>query len=103
VFASGGKNVPAGMTLVIVREDLLDLPVHPHCPAILDYRENGGGKAVPSVFESMPNTPPVFATWMLELMLDHVGPDGLGGLAAVEARMAARTDRLYAEIDASDG
>jgi phosphoserine aminotransferase len=63
VFASGGKNLPAGITVAIARNDLLTgRRVHPMCPAVLDYRANGGAlQPVASAFESMPNTPPVFA------------------------------------------
>lgn len=54
VYASGGKNLPAGVTVVIVREQLLQSrTAHPHTPAVLDYRQQGADVAV-----SSPNTPP---------------------------------------------
>lgn len=102
IYASGGKNIPAGVTVVILREDLLAREVHPHCPQTLQYSKNGGGQPVSSVFESMPNTPPVFSAWMLELILDDIIAQG--GLTAVETRMKNRAERLYSEvIDGSDG
>ena len=75
VYASGGKNVPAGMAVVIVRESwLTSTAVHPMCPQVLDYRKTAGGRMpTPSIFQSLPNTPPIFAAYMLGLVLDDLG------------------------------
>ena len=72
MYASGGKNVPAGMAVVIVRESwLTSTAVHPMCPQVLDYRKTAGGRMpAPSIFQSLPNTPPIFAAYMLGLVLD---------------------------------
>ena len=65
VYASGGKNVPAGMAVVIVRESWLTSTAV-MCPQVLDYRKTAGGRMpTPSIFQSLPNTPPIFAAYML--------------------------------------
>ena len=76
MYASGGKNVPAGMAVVIVRESwLTSTAVHPMCPQVLDYRKTAGGRMpTPSIFQSLPNTPPIFAAYMLGLVLDDGEP-----------------------------
>ena len=102
IYASGGKNIPASMAVVIIREDLLEREPHPHCPKVLQYSANGGALSpTASVFESAPNTPPVFATYLLGLVLDEILEEG--GLGAVERRMAKRAERLYKLIDSSGG
>jgi hypothetical protein len=69
---------------------------------VLQYSANGGALfPTSSVFESMPNTPPVFATWMLGLVLDDIISQG--GLEAIELRMARRAGKLYKLIDRSGG
>lgn len=104
VYASGGKNLPAGVCVVIVRESLLtERQAHPLCPQIMDYRMNGGGlMPSPSVFESRPNTPPTFGVYMLGLVLDDLR-DAKGGLHAVQEWVAARAARVYDAVDSSDG
>jgi len=37
IYASGGKNIPAGMAVVILRDDLLERTPHPNCPQVLWY------------------------------------------------------------------
>ena len=101
IYASGGKNIPAGIAVVILREDLLEREPHPHCPQVMQYDKNGGGQPVSSVFESMPNTPPVFSTYVLGLVLDEILEKG--GLGAIEQKMSKRSEQLYDVIDASDG
>ena len=103
VYASGGKNVPAGMAVVIVRESwLTSTAVHPMCPQVLDYRKTAGGRMpTPSIFQSLPNTPPIFAAYMLGLVLDDLG--ARGGLAAVEGEVKAKAAKVYNAIDDSGG
>lgn len=102
VYASGGKNLPAGMCTVIIRDDLLSRPTHPMCPQVLDYSKNGGALyPTSSVFESMPNTPPVFPCWMLGLVLDDIIDHG--GLVAVQRRIEHRMAALYDFVDTSKG
>ena len=104
IYSSGGKNLPAGLCVVIVRESLLaERQAHALCPQILDYRLNGGGLTPKSsVFESRPNTPPTFGVYMLGLILD----DLLGakrGLAAVQKWVASRAAKVYDAVEASGG
>uniref|UniRef100_A0A0G4I5I3 phosphoserine transaminase n=1 Tax=Chromera velia CCMP2878 TaxID=1169474 RepID=A0A0G4I5I3_9ALVE len=105
VYASGGKNLPAGMCLVIIREDLLtDREAHPLCPQVFDYRKLGGAlmpKA--SCFQSLPNTPPVFAVYMLGLVLDWIREDFGGDLNQVKRWAHARAEKLYDAVEASRG
>jgi phosphoserine aminotransferase len=83
---------PAGVTLVIVREDLLQRSVDKKStlPTMLNYAihaENG----------SLYNTPPVFAVYALGLVIRWLlKQGGLEAVAAVNERKAAK---LYAEID----
>ena len=52
-------------------------------PQIFDYRSHAGAlEPVASGFESRPNTPPTFAVYMLDLTLDHLQSDLVGGLRA---------------------
>ena len=90
IYAGAQKNMgPAGVTVVIIREDLLARSAA-SLPVMLSYAvhaENG----------SMFNTPPVFAIYMLGLVTRwQIGQGGLGAIAAVNERKAGK---LYAEID----
>ena len=92
IYAGAQKNMgPAGVTVVIIREDLLARSAAA-LPAMLSYAvhaENG----------SMHNTPPVFAIYMLGLVTQWlIGNGGLEAVAAVNERKAAK---LYEEIDRS--
>jgi len=90
IYAGAQKNMgPAGVTVVIIREDLLARSAA-SLPVMLSYAvhaENG----------SMFNTPPVFAIYVLGLVTRWlIGQGGLGAIAAVNERKAGK---LYAEID----
>jgi phosphoserine aminotransferase len=90
IYAGAQKNMgPAGVTVVIIREDLLARSAA-SLPVMLSYAvhaENG----------SMFNTPPVFAIYMLGLVTRWlIGQGGLGAIATVNERKAGK---LYAEID----
>ena len=63
-------------------------------PAYLDYKIHAGK-------DSLYNTPPVFAIYMMKLTLDWVKE--IGGLAETERRAIARSSALYEAIDSSDG
>ena len=93
IYAGAQKNIgPAGVTLVIVRKDLLD-KARPSTPSLLNY-------AVYDKSGSMTNTPPVFAWYVAGLVFEHLLAEG--GLAAVAERNERKAARLYAAIDASD-
>ncbi len=83
---------PAGLTVVIVREDLLGR-ARDITPPILDWQ------AMAST-DSMLNTPPTFAIYLLGKILYWLRD--LGGLAAMAKRNQAKAALLYSAIDDSD-
>jgi phosphoserine aminotransferase len=90
IYAGAQKNLaPAGVTLVIVREDLL-ARTPPSLPTMLQYPVHVENK-------SLYNTPPVFAIYVMRLVLAWLVKSG--GLEAVERVNARKADKLYAEID----
>ena len=94
IYAGAQKNAgPAGATIVIIREDLLQRSGD-HLTAYLNY-------ATHAAKDSMYNTPPVFAIYMMKLTVDWVKEQG--GLAEMEKRALARSGALYDTIDRSDG
>ena len=90
IYAGAQKNLaPAGVTLVIIREDLLK-----RSPATLHTMLN---YAVHAEHGSLYNTPPVFAVYAIGLVMKWLlAAGGLAAIAAVNERKAAK---LYAEID----
>ncbi len=93
-LAYGGaqKNIgPAGLTLVIVREDLLGHAL-PACPSAFDYKTVADN-------HSMFNTPPTYAIYMAGLIFQWLKRQG--GVAAIEARNIAKAELLYQAIDSS--
>ena len=94
VYAGAQKNIgPSGVTLVIVREDLLG-SAPPNLPSVMDF-------AVEVANGSMLNTPPTFAIYMAGLVFKWMRAQG--GLAAIEAQNKIKADALYAAIDGSKG
>lgn len=95
IYAGAQKNVgPAGVVIVIVREDLLER-VPKGLPALLDYR-NLAEK------ESMYNTPPCFPIYISGLVFKWLLNE-VGGLEKIYARNQEKAKILYDAIDASDG
>ena len=94
IYAGAQKNMgPAGVTVVILRDDLL-ARVPAGLPAMLDYKlqaEKG----------SLYNTPPVFAIYLVRLVLKWL--KGIGGLAEMERRNKEKAELLYTAIDSSGG
>jgi phosphoserine aminotransferase len=94
IYAGAQKNLgPAGVTLVILRNDLLER-VPPNMPVMLDYRAMAEHK-------SLYNTPPTFSIYVVGLVLRWL--HDLGGLEAIARRNAAKAGRLYTTIDKSGG
>jgi phosphoserine aminotransferase len=92
LYGGAQKNIgPAGLTIVIVREDLLG-KAHPLCPTAFDYK-------VVADNDSMYNTPPTFAIWVAGLVFAWLKRQG--GVAALEARNVEKAALLYDYIDAS--
>lgn len=95
IYASSGKNLgPAGVTVVIVREELLARGARAETPSILDWAKQAASLPVPSLY----STPPVFALYLMGLVLDDLV--ARGGLQAAEWRARDRAARIYALLDA---
>ena len=95
VYAGAQKNAgPAGVAIVIVREDLL-LCVPAGLPTMLDYRAF-------VEHDSLYNTPPVFAIYVVMLVSRWLRHE-VGGLAEQERRNRAKAALLYDTIDDSGG
>jgi len=93
IYAGAQKNIgPAGLTLVIVRRDLLG-NADARCPAMLNWQTAADN-------DSMYNTPPTFALYLAGLVFEWL--DGRGGLEAMEAINRRKAEKLYAAIDGSD-
>ena len=90
IYAGAQKNLaPAGLTLVIVRDDLLQRTPQ-SIPTMLQYPVHAENK-------SLYNTPPVFAIYVMRLVLTWLL--GAGGLEAIEKVNVRKADKLYTEID----
>lgn len=92
IYAGAQKNLgPAGVTLVIIREDLIG-HAKENTPSMLDYKimvEN----------ESMYNTPPTYGIYMLKLMFEWI--EAQGGVKELEKRNKAKAELLYNYLDQS--
>ena len=92
IYSGAQKNLgPSGVTVVIVREDLLTRSAE-SLPTMLSYRvqaENG----------SLYNTPPVFGIYILRLVLKWLVANG--GLPAMQKVNERKAGVLYAELDRS--
>ncbi|MDP9198549.1 MAG: 3-phosphoserine/phosphohydroxythreonine transaminase [Pseudomonadota bacterium] len=92
IYAGAQKNIgPAGLTVVIVRDELLR-EVRPGTPMVFDYRAVADAG-------SMLNTPPTFAWYFAGLVFQWIRKEG--GLVAMAKRNRAKAEALYAAIDAS--
>lgn len=93
IYAGAQKNIaPAGLTLVLVRDDLLYGPL-PKTPVMLNYKvmaDNG----------SMYNTPPTYPIYISMLVLEWI--KGLGGLDAMKKRNEEKAALLYDYLDSTD-
>jgi len=93
IYAGAQKNVgPAGLTLVIVKRELLDR-ARSDIPALLAWKGFADE-------DSMLNTPPTFSWYLAGLVFEWIEQEG--GLAAMAERNARKAKTLYAAIDASD-
>lgn len=92
IYAGAQKNIgPAGLTVVIVRDDLMG-EILPGTPSIFDYRNHADN-------DSMSNTPPTYAWYLAGLVFQWI--KRTGGLAAMGERNRLKAERLYSAIDAS--
>jgi phosphoserine aminotransferase len=93
IYAGAQKNIgPAGLTLVIVRRDLLG-QASDQCPAMLNWQTAADN-------DSMYNTPPTFALYLADLVFTWLQEQG--GLEAIEVVNRRKAEKLYGAIDASD-
>ena len=94
VYAGTQKNVGiAGLTLVIVRHDLLG-NAHPHTPLAYDYQ-------LAAQHHSLHVTPPTYPWYMTGLLCDWL--QAQGGIQIMAANNAKKAAKLYQVIDGSDG
>lgn len=94
IYAGAQKNLgPAGVTVVIIRHDLLER-CRRDLPATLSYVQM-------AAHNSLLNTPPVFAIYIVGLVARYLLAQG--GLAAAEARNREKAALLYATLDSSEG
>lgn len=92
IFAGAQKNLgPAGVTLVIIREDLIG-HADDKVPAMLNYKLMADNN-------SMYNTPPTYGIYMLGLMFEWIAEQG--GVAALEERNKEKAAMLYDYLDKS--
>ncbi|OQW89858.1 MAG: phosphoserine transaminase [Rhodoferax ferrireducens] len=91
-FGGAQKNLgPAGLTLVVVRDDLLDRAL-PICPSAFSYKTVADN-------DSMYNTPPTYSIYIAGLVFKWLKRQG--GMAVMEARNIAKAELLYGAIDSS--
>ena len=93
IYAGAQKNIgPAGLTLVIVRDDLIG---HANlvCPSILDYKNQADN-------DSMVNTPATFSWYLAGLVFEWLLEQG--GVEAIYQQNLLKAQKLYEFIDQSD-
>ncbi|MBK5929025.1 3-phosphoserine/phosphohydroxythreonine transaminase [Halochromatium salexigens] len=92
IYAGAQKNIgPAGLTIVVVREDLLGEPLS-GTPTMFDYRVHADSG-------SMYNTPPTYAWYLAGLVFQWL--KDLGGLEGMGEINRRKAEKLYAAIDGS--
>jgi phosphoserine aminotransferase len=93
IFAGAQKNMgPAGVTVVIIREDLLDRAAD-NVPTMLKYKTHADK-------DSMFNTPPTFAIYCVGRVMNWL--KNQGGIAAIEKRNREKAELVYGVIDGGD-
>ncbi|MEG0823106.1 MAG: 3-phosphoserine/phosphohydroxythreonine transaminase [Erysipelotrichaceae bacterium] len=93
VFAGAQKNMgPAGLTIVIVREDLIG-HAKENCPTMLDYATHADA-------DSLYNTPPTFAIYVCGLVVEWLLNE-IGGLENMKAINDKKANLLYGYLDSS--
>ena len=92
IYGGAQKNIgPAGLTIVIVRDDLIGQAL-PITPSAFDYKQQADN-------DSMLNTPPTYAIYIAGLVFRWIKAQG--GLAAMEAHNRAKAALLYDFLDTS--
>lgn len=92
IYAGAQKNIgPAGLTIVIVRDDLIGQAL-PITPSAFDYK-------LQAEADSMYNTPPTYAIYIAGLVFQWLKRNG--GLSAIETRNRAKASHLYGYLDST--
>jgi len=92
IYAGAQKNIgPAGLTIVIVRDDLIG-KASDKAPSMFDYKVHADS-------ESMNNTPPTYGWYLAGLVFQWIKDKG--GLTAIAETNKRKADKLYAAIDNS--
>ncbi len=92
IYAGAQKNIgPAGLTLVIVRKDLIGQTLA-NTPSVFDYKQMADN-------DSMLNTPPTYAWYLAGLVFDWIKQQG--GIEAIAKINERKAKKLYAVIDKS--
>lgn len=93
IYAGAQKNIaPAGLTLVIIREDLIGHAPE-NCPAMLNYKTHSGSG-------SLYNTPPTYGIYMAKLVFEWLKE--LGGLREMEKINRKKAALLYDALEESN-
>jgi len=93
IIACAQKNFGcSGLTVVIVRKDLLERPLKPGCPITLDYRTQVKN-------DCLYNTPPTFSIYFANHVFKWI--EEKGGVAALDAINKRKAEKLYKAIDES--
>ncbi len=93
IYAGAQKNIgPAGVTLVIIRDDLLERTPD-DVPTMLRYDTHVKKN-------SMHNTPPVFSIYVMNMVMEWLQEQG--GVEAMEKKNRKKSELIYEQIDSSD-
>ncbi|EAY23094.1 aminotransferase, class V family protein [Trichomonas vaginalis G3] len=93
IFACAQKNFGlSGMSVVIIRKDMLERPVKPFCPITMDYR-------IQVKNDCMYNTPPTFAIYFANHVFKWI--EEKGGVAAMDAFSKEKAKKVYEAIDSN--
>jgi phosphoserine aminotransferase len=93
IYAGAQKNIgPAGLTIVIIRDDLVGKAV-PTPPAMLDYKTHVDA-------DSMYNTPPTYSIYLAGLVFQWLKRNG--GIAAMERKNIEKANLLYRYLETTD-
>ena len=93
IYAGAQKNIaPAGLTVVIIRKDLLCDPL-PGTPTMLNYK-------IQAENDSMKNTPPCWSIYVCKLVLEYL--TSIGGVAAMKEHNETKAKILYDYLDSTD-
>ncbi|MFC1671029.1 3-phosphoserine/phosphohydroxythreonine transaminase [Spirochaetota bacterium] len=92
IFAGAQKNIgPAGVTVVIVRDDLIGHAME-HTPTMFNYKTHADN-------DSMFNTPPTYSIYFAKLVFEHIKANG--GIEAMEKTNREKANLLYDFLDNS--